>query len=168
MEEAGEAKQRIKINILNNINFIKINKINKVFLDNNNNMFIFLAAIIINILMISSQAKKSYITLKIIGPGFNSVFFGNTILYNCDIGQTFTPPDEVIINKNKQERVTYQYYLTEKDNNIELIWNEQTEITTASCMFYTCENITEIDLSNYDSSQVNSTYRMFRNCTQLT
>ena len=41
------------------------------------------------------------------------------------------------------------------------------EIKTAEEMFYTCENIYEMDFSNFDTSQVTDMTRMLRDCSSL-
>ena len=153
---------------LKQFNFDITKNMNKLLLDKNKVIYLLLFKLIIMTLIIKSHAKKSYITLTLEGPGFQSIFFGNNIWDNCDQHPHFTPPDEIIINKVKQLDITYQYYFNETLNYVELIWNEDTQITSSSCLFYTCESITEIDLSNYDSSNNNNTYRMFRDCIKLT
>lgn len=99
--------------------------------------------------------KNTYssITLKVKGIGYKKIFNN----YN---------PNTIYINGIKQKQVNYTYYLNQTDNFIELIWNNAIERTNS--MFYNCTNITEIDLSNFDTSKLKCTYFMFYNCTSLT
>ena len=124
--------------------------------------------LIIIILKISYLSAISSISLKIRGPGIHDIFFGNQIGDNCDEQPPFTQPNEIIINQVKQNNVFYQYNFDLSENNVKLIWYEETEITSSACLFYTCEKIKEIDLSNYDSKDSSSTFRMFRDCIELT
>ena len=124
--------------------------------------------LIIIILKVSYLSAISSISLKIRGPGIQDIFFGNQIWDNCNDKPLFTPPNEIIVNQVKQNNVLYQYNLDLNENNIKLIWYEETKITSSACLFYTCEKIKEIDLSNYNSKDSLSTYRMFRDCIELT
>ena len=56
--------------------------------------------------------------------------------------------------------------LYETDNYIELIWFDL--INSSAFMFYKCSNITEIDLSNFNTSQVILMNSMFSYCSSLT
>ena len=51
------------------------------------------------------------------------------------------------------------------NNNITLIWNNS--IDKSLCMFDECSDITEINLSNFDSSKITCMNAMFRNCLSL-
>ena len=74
-------------------------------------------------------------------------------------------PDEIYINSINQSEIKKEYYLVTLDNNITLIWYDQ--LTTTSYMFYNCKDITEIDLSIFDSSETNKMNSMFRGCSSL-
>ena len=161
--------ESIKPYFSKNISFAKKNKINELINHRHIKVYLsFLYILILIILIKLSISKNSYITLTIKGSGLQNIFFGNNSEDNCDYQPLFIPPDEVKINDLKQTYVLYQYILNETENFVELIWYEQTKITSCACLFYTCENITEIDLSNFNSSQIVSTYRMFRECSILT
>ena len=95
----------------------------------------------------------SSITLKIKGIGYKKIFNN----YN---------PNTIYINGLKQKQVNYTYYLNQTESFIELIWNNAIERTNS--MFFNCTNITEIDLSNFDTSKLKYTYFMFYNCISLT
>ena len=104
---------------------------------------------------------KSYnITLKIKGIGTKNIFSSHI---------NFTSeyyPNEVYINEYKTNNVTYCYYLNETDNVIGLIWYDL--ISSCDHMFYGCSDITEIDLSNFDTSNVENMQSMFHGCSLLT
>ena len=161
-------EKEIKIinnNIQSNIHMIRHNILEKLMKIKNKNIIRKLSYLIIANLFFLSFSKESYITLKIYGKGFQNVFFES---HPSDIClDKFTPPDEVKINKVKQSSVRYQYEFYELENTVELIWKESTQIISSAFLFFTCENITEIDLSNYDSSKITSTFRMFRDCISL-
>ena len=60
----------------------------------------------------------------------------------------------------------YNFINSENDiNNITLIWN--TPPTSTSNLFFRWKNIIEIDLSYFDSSQVNNTDTMFQSCSNF-
>ena len=71
----------------------------------------------------------------------------------------------IYINGIKQPTINYSYYLNETDNFIDLIWNNS--INNCRCMFYECQDITEIDLSNFNTSLVTDMECMFYNCSSL-
>ena len=73
-------------------------------------------------------------------------------------------PNEVIINGNDFP-VKIGYYLNDSDNTIILIWNNQ--LNDTSNMFKGCSNITEIDLSNFDTSNVKNMNNMFYEASSL-
>ena len=127
--------------------------------------FIILCYIILNIITSSFssdniQLKYSSITLKINKTGYISIF-GQTSL--C---KSASPsPNEVYINGYNKTELTTKYYLNETENIIKLIWKN--DITKAGCMFYSCSNITEIDFSEFNASQVTYMEYMFHGCSSL-
>ena len=77
-------------------------------------------------------------------------------------------PKEIYINDTLQDIISYEYNFTYPNNytNIfKIIWN--ISITTANSMFMNCQNIIEIDLSNFDKSQVSEMNNMFDCCSSL-
>ena len=106
--------------------------------------------------------KYSKISLKIKGKATNSLL-GNSGIYTFK-GINYIK--EVYINGNKQDKVAYRYYFNQTDNFVELIFDEN--INSCEFMFFSCTKITEINLSNFDSSQVTSIYDMFAFCSSLT
>ena len=100
----------------------------------------------------------SKITLKIKGIGIKQVF-------STDFQRRYYP-SKVIINGNETKPVTHSYNLTRENNIVELIWNSN--INNCSWMFGYCPDITEIDLSNFGTSQLVDVSFMFDNCISLT
>ncbi len=154
----------------NKILKIKNNKKNKHSKINNYIIIRLIKFIIINIFcQIKSNMsfdlfhfQNSKITLKIKGIG------DNTILGNESSGH-FTGINflkEVYINGIKQDEIEYQYYFNQSDNFVELAWNNN--ITNCDYMFYKCSNITEINLSNFNTTQVTDMFSMFYDCSSLT
>ena len=105
----------------------------------------------------------------------NQFQFSKIILKIRDIGKKYVLsnsfsttyyPDEVYINGYKQSTINNSYYFNEADNIIELRWNK----TNYNCnnMFNGCSDITEIDLSNFNSSFVTLMCYMFYGCSSLT
>ena len=74
-------------------------------------------------------------------------------------------PNMIYINGIKQPIINYSYYLNETDNFVDLIWNNS--INDCRHMFNGCKDITEIDLSNFNTSLVQYMNGMFYNCYSL-
>ena len=74
-------------------------------------------------------------------------------------------PNSVTINgENNDPGATY-VLLTEPENTVVFSWNSP--LTSTEGMFYNVENILSIDLSKFDTSQLQKTARMFMNCKNL-
>ena len=87
---------------------------------------------------------KSYnITLKIKGIGIKQIFSSDSFF------QSKYYPNEIYINGYNQSNVTHSYYLNQIDNIIELVWYNL--IDDCQQMFQYCYDITEIDLSNFNT-----------------
>jgi len=125
--------------------------------------------IILNIILFSHFIKcynrniifaSSYIKLKTNGTGDINIFsqyfpkgnYPNIIIINDKINYT-------------NDKITYKYNFENNINNITLIWNKPQ--TTANNLFRSCYNIFEIDLSNFDTSQVINMESMFSDCSSL-
>ena len=106
----------------------------------------------------SIELKYSNITLKVNGIGDKKVF--NTILVD-----RYYYPSEIYINGKNQNEVNPSYNLNQTDNIVNLIWNN--DIDSTFSLFYSCPDITEIDLSNFNSSQLKNTAAMFSGCSSL-
>ena len=103
----------------------------------------------------------SKITLKVKGIG-NSTIFVNKTKYNF---KNINYLKEVHINEIQQSSIEYKYYFNKEDNSLELILNET--INNCENMFRDCSNITEINLSNFNTSQVTNMSFMFSGCSNL-
>ena len=106
--------------------------------------------------------QDSKITLKIKGIGY-SLILGN------ENGNSFAGINyikEIYINGKKQDSIEYKYYFNKKDNFVELIFDNN--INHCGYMFWKCSNITEINLSNFDTSHVTAMNAMFSYCSSLT
>ena len=166
-----------KSNIDNNI--VKNNGINKIKNNINENNIRIRNYIIINLIQfiiinIFNQIKNNIlpdiflfqdwnITLKIKGIG-DSIIFGNENQSNNFTGISYLK--KVYINGNKQDIIKYKYHFNQTDNFVELIWNDY--INDCENMFYKCSNITEINLSKYNTSNVTKMSNMFNDCLSLT
>ena len=104
------------------------------------------------------EYKNSKIRLKIRGKGYKYIFSTNLLSKYY--------PKEIYINWNKQYLINCSYYFNEIDNFIELIWDNN--INNCINIFRQCEDITEIDLSNFDTSEVTDMSNMFYGCSSLT
>ena len=74
-------------------------------------------------------------------------------------------PDEIWINDLNQSEINIKYNLINTTNYITLIWHD--EINDTSFMFNDRSEITEIDFSNFTTSNVINMYGMFYGCTSL-
>ena len=124
---------------------------------------------------------KRYISIYLIISSFISTSLNNDIILlysniilkfnnsgsNKIFNRVQSLPDEIKINEKKQPTIDNTYYFNESEanNKVELIWNQT--ITTTEKMFRECSNITEIDLSNFDTSSVESMGYMFYGCLSL-
>ena len=105
------------------------------------------------------EYKSYYISLKIKGTGTKRVFSSLSDTFKVEYY-----PDEVFINEKMQTNVHYSYYLNQTDNIIKLIWNKL--INRSDCMFFNSDAY-EIDFSGFNTSNIESMYRMFGDCSSL-
>ena len=133
-------------------------------------LFEILLIIVIKLNFISSQlinnkrnimVQSSSIKLKIENSGNQIIFFNGSFIW-CN---PVTYPDEIKINGEKQIEIKNEYYFEHNNNVITLTWNNALQSTT--CMFNDCTSITEIDLSNFEDSQLTQMQYMFYNCQSL-
>ena len=151
----------------NDINIFKENNRKKIILDNINNYIKKIVIKIIILLNIYSQIKNSKlycfifqyskIFLKIRGIGENSIL--------GDIFDKSNYPNVIKINEIKQNITNYKYFFNQTDNFVELIWDN--DINNCDNLFYKCTNITEINLSDFNSSHVKSMKSMFYSLTLI-
>ena len=142
----------------------KINKINKFFFKIyiKKSFIFFNIIIIINIIFpsLSKILKKrnlvsdSIIIMKINYPGDQEI-----------INENFYPkPYEIYVNEEIKYLIENKINLNPQDI-IKIKWNEQ--LTTCKNMFSNITNILEIDLSDFDFSQIESLENMFWGCSAL-
>ena len=103
--------------------------------------------------------RISQVILKIKGTGKKIILGEFFLLEECF-------PDEIRINGIISNEEIIEYDFDKEDNKVELIWNNH--INSCSFMFADCIDITEIDLSNFNTSLVTSMSYMFSGCSSLT
>ena len=129
-------------------------------------IFIFLLRISLSLEIISSNAfyfinsNFSQITLKIKGRG-NKYIFSPEGSFNDS-----SHPDIVQINGKDISIVKSVHYLNNGINTVILKWKKDRQ--DYSHIFHGCPDITEIDLSHFNTSQVKWMGSMFRGCHSLT
>ena len=106
--------------------------------------------------------QYSKIILKIKGTGENMLFGKRGYKYFQSIDNL----KSVYINGILKNEKVFKYDFSQENNIVELIWDDN--IVNCSCMFAFCSNITEIDLSHFNTSQVKNMDRMFDHCSSLT
>ena len=99
------------------------------------------------------------ITIKINNKGEHYFFYIN--LRNA-IQKIYIKNEEKEYNKD-----TNKIILESGDNIIRIVLDLD-QINSLDFMFSECENVTEIDLSNFNSTRANGIYKMFYNCISLT
>ena len=95
--------------------------------------------------------------IKLVIKGSGNLFFLN---------HTFNPePSDVIINNERKDPYIKSYYFTQDFNNVTIKFGNLIE----SCerMFEGLDNIIEIDLSNFNTSEVTRMDYMFSGCSNL-
>ena len=107
------------------------------------------------------MSQSSSIKLKIENSGEQKIFFNGNFVW-CN---PVTFPDEININGENQSEINSEYYFENNNNEITLTWNNALQSTT--CMFRDCTSITEIDLSNFDDTDLFQMQYMFYNCQSL-
>ena len=119
--------------------------------------FLFIASFSPILLLDNSIALK-------ITKGGDIYIFNNNQISTCKYTGPY--PIAIYINGDRQDAVKSQYSFSASIDNV-VILNFGSKIITTSCLFSNCTNITEIDLSNFDSSDVQDTSYMFDHCTSL-
>ena len=164
-------ENKIKRNEKKNFKII-INKTKRI---SNNKILFIIILIIINLPIFNCNAYfkifkslsyDSEIIITIIGDGDQYILTNSSYSNGKTTYDFKTLPSEIIVNgviQNYTDRKVYN--LTNQENIIIMKWTEQ--ITDCSVMFLDLENITSIDLSNFDSSKVTKMYKMFQNCISL-
>ena len=127
-----------------------------------NNIYIYIILYFIPIVISNNNIESNFsnITLKVNGIGDKYIldYYGNKFPRK-------NYPNIIYINGENKTTITNHYYFNQTDNFVQLIWYNN--IDNCYCMFYYCSDITEIDLSNFDTSNVTSMNGMFQGCSLL-
>ena len=107
------------------------------------------------------MSQSSSIKLKIENSGIQKIYSIGTYEWSYPV----IHPDEIYINGKNKTEIKNEYNFEYNNNEIILVWYNSLESTT--CMFRDCTSITEIDLSNFDDSQLIYMQFMFKNCQSL-
>ena len=136
---------------------IKKNELNKSLIKLNYKIIIIY--LIFSSLLIESDQRNLQSKLSIISLNTNGT--GNIKLFHNNY------PDLMLINGiNTTVFNTYDFdELGDSINNVTLIWNE--DPTTTNSLFANCPNIIEIDLIDFNISNINNMANMFRGCSAL-
>ena len=101
--------------------------------------------------------KYSKISLKIKGKGENQILGDSFRIINYI--------KDVFINGNKQNKKDKKYYFNQTKNFVEIILDDN--LQDCAGMFSHCNKITEINLSEFNASQVTSVSGIFSYCSSL-
>ena len=116
------------------------------------------------ILLLFDEVFTNEITLKMKGPGLQYLFCKND---SNGYSYKGSYPSKIILNKVEYTK-SISNNLIELENELNIIklkWDNI--LSDLSYMFYGCENILEVDLTDMDSSQVSNLKYMFSNCNHL-
>ena len=102
------------------------------------------------------------ITLKIRGTGYKNIFSSEE---EYEFESEYYP-DKISINGIDQDIINHTYFFDSEENIVDLIWYNS--IKNCRQMFRKSHDITEINLFYFDSSQIETMYCMFFECTSLT
>ena len=163
--------------IVGNKKLISREQFKNVKIESKNNIIILSIYIIITIIISKisksnfspldeSSITGSYIKMKI--PQGNNLILAYHRSYDwgdINFSNDYTMPNEIYINSIKQSSIENSYEFTEETNTVILIWNDLA--TDCRAMFYGCKKITEMDLSNFDASEVTDMKAMFHDCFAL-
>ena len=158
LNEEKERYKKRKKKIINNNIIINNNYIMKA-------LIMIKSIIIINIFLKAKNNifnicyyQYSKITLKVKGIGEKQIFGSNF--------QGINYLNQVYINGNEVDMKANKYIFNQTENLVELIWDDN--INNTRYMFKGCINITEINLSNFNTSLVEDMGYMFYDCRSLT
>ena len=118
--------------------------------------------IIFSTLFFEFNQRKIHLGLSSINLKANGI--GDVKVLSDEYHQNL--PDEVWINNIRQSKINNTYNLKRSENFITLKWYE--ELESLENMFSNCYNITEINFSDFDTSQVTNMLSMFSGCSSLT
>ena len=113
---------------------------------------------------ISFLSNDSYIKFKT-KSSTNIKLFSHDNKNEC---KELTLPDIIEFDGINYSDISFYYEINQTINKvIKLIWKDDNKPKDAACLFQGCSDITEIDLSNFDSSEITSMFRMFNGCKSL-
>ena len=104
------------------------------------------------------------VKIKIKGSGIQNILYSNIV--NSDNQKH---PDEIYIEKENEE-IDYSgetYYLDLEDEESLIIMKWHNYPNSTRWMFKNCDNITEIDLTQFNLTSITSMGDMFLNCKNL-
>ena len=120
--------------------------------------FFFKFYFILKLIHVSEEKKKieilsCYSSMIQYSLGTSTFYFDKPLFYSD------WENNQNCVDMNKPNGITLSYY-------IKLKWNN--EVTSLSCLFYNITNILIVDLSQFNSTLVESTRYLFYNCQSLT
>ena len=153
--------------ISKNIIIIRIRKNKKRYF---NELLLFEMFLVFNLIanIISlNQYQYSEINITIKGNGTQRILNNKSVECGSSSKLFDSIPDQIFVNDELQNYTGFSVYNLKNDiNNISIRWNYS--ITNCNSMFGGLSNIIDIDLSNFDASEVLDMTCMFRDCTSLT
>ena len=135
--------------------------------NNNTSLLVFPFFILINILILANSQNIKIRKRKIFFSNEITIKILNNEKKNILNSQFNSKPEQIYVNEisfsiNSENEITN---LPEGENNIRMLWNSL--ILDCSSMFKGLDNIIEVDLSKFDSSQVTLMTEMFADCTNV-
>ena len=108
---------------------------------------------------------SSNISIKVNTTGIVYYYHLNGYHLNCE-GIIYNAPNKVYINGIDKGSPQHSIFINDTNTVIKIFWYNNVKNTI--CLFAGCENIKEIDLSEFDSSGVTAMNNMFSGCSALT
>ena len=128
----------------------------------------FLIINLISNIISSNYYNFSVINMTIKGNGTQYILNNKYIECGPDSSMIFNSiPDQLYVNDELQNYTGFSVYNLKNDiNNISIRWNYS--ITNCNSMFGGLSDVLDIDLSNFDASEVIDMTCMFKECSSLT
>jgi len=118
-------------------------------------------------ILLSKLNKFSEINLTLIGNGTQKILYNSNKNVDSKTYRFNSVPSEILVNDKKINKLRFIVSgLKNEENNITIRWNYS--FSFCGLLFFGLENITRIDLSNFDSSQCTDIMLMFSYCISLT
>ena len=125
----------------------------------------FIIFLLIKLLFILSQCKQEKLLYKFSEVSLQIKETGNINIISKDYFKRYKPY-EIIINGSNANEIKYKYYFNDSGSfEVNIKWNIIIEDTFK--MFQNCYNITKIDLTKFETSQITNTSYMFYGCSSL-